>query len=81
MLNVPKLDPNNLVYTNTPKQVVEVRATPAIADTTAHQKNEQERRKQQDRRRLKNKKEQLWINVYQVIAEAPFFLKWLNFLS
>lgn len=56
MLNVPKLDPNNLVYTNTPKQVVEVRATPAIADTTPHQKNEQERRKQQDRRRLKNKK-------------------------
>jgi hypothetical protein len=55
MLNVPKLDPNNLVYTDTPKQVVEVRATPAIADTP-HQKNEQERRKHQNRRRLKAKK-------------------------
>jgi len=55
MLNVPKLDPNNLVYTDMPKQVVEVRATPAIADTP-HQKNEQERRKHQNRRRLKAKK-------------------------
>jgi hypothetical protein len=55
MFNVPKLDPNIVVYTNTPKQVAEVHATPAITDTTKHQKNEQERRKQQDRRRLKNK--------------------------
>jgi len=73
MLNVPKLEPNNLVYTDTPKQVVEVRATPPIADTTPHQKNEQERRKQRDRRRLKNKKRSVMEQRLATDRRGPSF--------
>ena len=53
MINSPKLDTNNVLYTITPSQVVEVRAIP---DPPKHQMNERNRRKHQDRRRMRGEK-------------------------
>jgi hypothetical protein len=52
MIDLPRINTNNTVYTSTPSQVNQVQAIP---DNSKHEKNERERRKQQNRRRLKGK--------------------------
>jgi len=51
MINLPRINTDTIVYTNTPtSQVIEARAIP---DAPKHEMNERERRKQQNRRRMR----------------------------
>lgn len=51
MIGLPRINSDNILYTNTPtSQVIEARAIP---DAPRHEMNERERRKQQNRRRMR----------------------------